>query len=43
MIGCHAQAMSRDITIDRDELEDARWFTRDEAASMLLRRASGRD
>ena len=38
MIGCHAQALSRDITVDRDELEDARWFSRDEAAQMLTRR-----
>ena len=29
MIGCHAQAISREITIDRDELEDARWFSRE--------------
>ena len=32
MVGFHAQALSRDITIDREELEDARWFTRDEIA-----------
>jgi NAD+ diphosphatase len=38
MIGCHAQALSTEITIDRSELEDARWFDRDEAALMLLRR-----
>ena len=38
MIGCHAQAISSEITVDRDELEDARWFTRDEAAAMLVRR-----
>lgn len=37
MIGCHAQALSRDITIERDELEDARWFSRDETAQMLMR------
>jgi NAD+ diphosphatase len=30
MVGFHAQALSHDITIDREELEDARWFTRDE-------------
>jgi NAD+ diphosphatase len=35
MIGCHAQALSRDITVDREELEDARWFSRAEAAAML--------
>jgi NAD+ diphosphatase len=38
MIGCHARALSRDIVIDRNELEDARWFSRDEIISMLLRR-----
>ncbi|MDT3685503.1 MAG: NAD(+) diphosphatase [Pseudorhodoplanes sp.] len=37
MIGCHAQALSEEITVDRNELEDARWFSRDEAAAMLLR------
>ena len=38
MIGCHAEAMSTAITIDREELEDARWFTRAEAAAMLMRK-----
>ena len=38
MIGCHAEARSRDIVIDRAELDDARWFDREEVASMLLRR-----
>ena len=28
MLGCHALAEARDLTIDRAELEDARWFTR---------------
>jgi NAD+ diphosphatase len=36
MIGCHAEALSQDIVIDRTELEDARWFTREEVAQMLL-------
>jgi NAD+ diphosphatase len=35
MIGCHARATSREITVDREELEDARWFTRDEVALMF--------
>jgi NAD+ diphosphatase len=30
MIGCTAEALSTDITIDPTELEDARWFTREE-------------
>ena len=38
MIGCHAEALTTDIVVDRDELEDARWFSRDEATAMLLRR-----
>ncbi|MGD0024423.1 MAG: NAD(+) diphosphatase [Xanthobacteraceae bacterium] len=38
MIGCHAQALSENIVIDRSELEDARWFERDELALMLARR-----
>jgi len=28
MIGCFAEALTRDIVIDRTELEDARWFSR---------------
>jgi len=38
MIGCHAEALSSEITVDYSELEDARWFARDEVASMLMRR-----
>ena len=30
MIGCTSQAVTTDITIDRTELDDARWFTRAE-------------
>jgi len=30
MIGFHAEGLSEKITIDREELSDARWFTRDE-------------
>jgi NAD+ diphosphatase len=35
MFGCHAEAESDELTIDMTELEDARWFTRDEVASSL--------
>lgn len=35
MIGCTAQAETTDIVIDRIELEDARWFTREDAQLML--------
>jgi NAD+ diphosphatase len=38
MIGCHAEALSHEIIIDRAELDDARWFDREEVATMLLRR-----
>jgi NAD+ diphosphatase len=38
MIGCYAEATSTDIVVDRSELEDARWFDRDEVAAMLMRR-----
>jgi NAD+ diphosphatase len=41
MIGCHAAAVSTEITVDRTELEDARWFSRDEVIAMLLRRHPG--
>ncbi|HKS86915.1 MAG TPA: NAD(+) diphosphatase [Pseudolabrys sp.] len=38
MIGCHAQVLSRDIVVDREELEDARWFSREEIEAMLIRK-----
>jgi NAD+ diphosphatase len=38
MIGCHAEATSTDLNIDRNEIEDARWVSREEAALMLLRK-----
>jgi NAD+ diphosphatase len=38
MIGCHAEALSSELVVDREELEDCRWFSRDEVAAMLLRR-----
>ena len=37
MIGCHAEALSDEIAIDRSELEDARWFSREEAHLMITR------
>jgi len=37
MIGCLAEARSENLVIDREELEDARWFTREELALMLKR------
>jgi len=38
MIGCHAEALSDKIVVDRTELEDARWFDREELTLMLLRK-----
>jgi len=37
MIGCFAEALSEEITIDEKELADARWFTRDEIVTMIER------
>jgi NAD+ diphosphatase len=37
MIGCTARATNEDIVVDRVELEDARWFDRDEARLMITR------
>jgi NAD+ diphosphatase len=38
MIGCHAQALTTEITVDHSELEDARWFDREEVVAMMERR-----
>ena len=38
MIGCFGEALDDEIVLDRDELEDGRWFARDEVALMLERR-----
>jgi NAD+ diphosphatase len=35
MIGCFARASDTEIVVDKTELEDARWFSRDEVAAML--------
>ena len=35
MLGCHAFADDRTLTIDTTEIEDARWFTRDQVADAL--------
>jgi NAD+ diphosphatase len=41
MIGCTGEALTEDITLDRDELEDGRWFSRDEVRLMLAREHPG--
>jgi NAD+ diphosphatase len=38
MIGCTARATSDDIVVDHTELEDARWFDREEARLMITRK-----
>jgi NAD+ diphosphatase len=35
MIGCHAEAEGAELRIDKNELEDARWFNRDEIVAAL--------
>ena len=41
MIGCTARASGRDLTVDTAELDDARWFTREEVAHSLREPDSG--
>ena len=41
MIGCTARALGRDLTIDTTELDDARWFSRDEVEAALREPDSG--
>ncbi len=35
MIGCHAEAVTENIIIDKSEIEEARWFDREELVLML--------
>jgi NAD+ diphosphatase len=37
MIGCTARATNEEVIVDHSELEDARWFDRDEARLMIKR------
>lgn len=37
MLGCIAHAETTDLVIDKNELADARWFSRDEVRAMLRR------
>jgi NAD+ diphosphatase len=41
MIGCFGEALNEDISRDEAELEDCRWFGRDEVLEMLEKRHSG--
>jgi NAD+ diphosphatase len=38
MIGCFAQAEGRGVAVDHVELEDARWFSREETVALIERR-----
>ena len=38
MIGCLAEAVSEELTVDNQELEDARWVTREEVRLMFAGR-----
>ena len=35
MIGCHGEAETWDITVDPNEIDDARWLSREELASVI--------
>jgi NAD+ diphosphatase len=41
MIGCFAECNGSDLTIDTNELADARWFSRDEAQTLLAGEMTG--
>ena len=41
MIGCHAMTEDDDLTVDKTELEDARWFERDEVAEAMEKGVAG--
>ena len=43
MIGFLAEALTEEITIDPEELAEARWFRRDEIREMVARAAAGSD
>lgn len=40
MIGCRAQATTRTVTVNKSELDDADWFTRDEVVQALRNSAA---
>ena len=43
MMGFLAEALTEEITVDADELAEARWFSRDEVREMVARAAAGPD
>jgi NAD+ diphosphatase len=42
MVGCHAHALSRELTVDHTELEEADWFTRAEVTAAMAGGEDGR-
>ena len=42
IIGCHARALTSELTVDTTELEEAHWFTRAEIITALSGDESGR-
>src|SRR5947209_10144208 len=43
MMGCLCEALTEEITVDPEELAEARWFSRDEIRAMVDRAATGPD
>jgi NAD+ diphosphatase len=43
MMGCLCEALTEDITVDPEELAEARWFSREELRAMVARAATGPD
>ncbi|MGH7310981.1 MAG: NAD(+) diphosphatase [Candidatus Rokuibacteriota bacterium] len=43
MMGFLAEALTEEITVDAEELAEARWFSRDEIRAMVARAAAGPD
>jgi NAD+ diphosphatase len=43
MIGFLAEALTEEITVDPEELAEARWFSRDEVRAMVAHAAAGAD
>ena len=41
MVGCHCQALGTEIKIDPVEIEQARWFTREEMADVFSGQVEG--
>lgn len=42
MLGCYGEAVSTDIVVDKEEMEDCRWFSRAEVKAMLAETEIGK-